>query len=239
MIIICPACTTHFTAPREAIGEDGRMVKCSRCGHSWYYDPRVEEQPEEALPEEKVAAEAAEEADPFAMLLEEEQPDDSGDEPLRYEPVNAVEVPPKQAGVLLKLGAVASLLLAITTGLIAHHEHYPMLSDLFEGIGLQNTDGLGFTRLEVERKPLGDQLELWLEGEISNDADTIRVMPDVVITLLSKQGREIGRLTYPVQKDLLEPGETVIITPEITNIPSLAKHLVLDIGNAWELSFRQ
>lgn len=39
MIIDCPNCSARFVVKTEDIGENGRQVKCSKCGHKWFKEP--------------------------------------------------------------------------------------------------------------------------------------------------------------------------------------------------------
>ena len=38
MIIACPACNTRYVVPDNAIGVEGRTVRCAKCKHSWFQD---------------------------------------------------------------------------------------------------------------------------------------------------------------------------------------------------------
>ena len=38
MQIACPACHTRYTVPDNAIGAQGRIVRCAKCWHSWHQD---------------------------------------------------------------------------------------------------------------------------------------------------------------------------------------------------------
>lgn len=48
--IVCPACQARYRLPDGAIGENGRKVSCSACGHGWVAHPEPEPEPEEEAP---------------------------------------------------------------------------------------------------------------------------------------------------------------------------------------------
>ncbi len=39
MIITCPSCGARYAADPNSIGNDGRRVKCTKCGHIWHFTP--------------------------------------------------------------------------------------------------------------------------------------------------------------------------------------------------------
>ena len=55
--IVCPSCQARYRLPEGTIGEKGRRVSCSACGHTWHAYPEPEERPLMLGPE--VAAEPA------------------------------------------------------------------------------------------------------------------------------------------------------------------------------------
>lgn len=38
MILTCPSCSASYNVPNEAIGPDGRQVRCKKCKHEWFQE---------------------------------------------------------------------------------------------------------------------------------------------------------------------------------------------------------
>lgn len=38
MILTCPSCSASYNVPKEAIGSEGRTVRCKKCRHEWFQD---------------------------------------------------------------------------------------------------------------------------------------------------------------------------------------------------------
>lgn len=62
MIIACPACGTKYVVPDDALGLDGRTVRCAKCKHSWFQDGPALGLPERADRNDPVADAVMEEA---------------------------------------------------------------------------------------------------------------------------------------------------------------------------------
>ena len=62
MIIACPACGTRYVVPDTAIGVEGRTVRCAKCKHSWFQDPKPLDLPEEGASTETTGAKESEQA---------------------------------------------------------------------------------------------------------------------------------------------------------------------------------
>src|SRR3982751_4575430 len=40
MILTCESCHTRYLVPGDAIGPDGREVRCAACHHQWFQEPQ-------------------------------------------------------------------------------------------------------------------------------------------------------------------------------------------------------
>lgn len=66
MIIACPACGTKYVLPEDALGAEGRTVRCAKCKHSWFQDGAeiaLPARPAPAPPPEPAPADVARPAD--------------------------------------------------------------------------------------------------------------------------------------------------------------------------------
>ncbi len=76
MIIACPECQTRYVVPDNAIGVEGRTVRCAKCKHSWFQDGASAQ---DVVESEAVAKEAAPAPPPLPSQPEPETSDHESD----------------------------------------------------------------------------------------------------------------------------------------------------------------
>lgn len=68
MLLVCPSCRTRYAVPDNAVGVDGRQVRCANCKHGWFQEGAVSQTaptPSVAAP---LIAAPAEQSDPAPII---------------------------------------------------------------------------------------------------------------------------------------------------------------------------
>lgn len=210
MIVTCEKCKTQYALSSELVGENGRKVKCSKCTHVWHQLPL-----EDLTDTSKI----------------EEAPKKLNKVP---KGANLPTVNDYNVGFGLKVSFALTLILAIFLGILSQGE-----SNSFANlVGMKETDGLVFENFKVEKQRVGNRLEFRINGIIENESEEVMEVPDIALTVLSSGGRKMGGITIEPSKRVLEAGEKIDVQTEINNVSGSADNIVLDIGDAWEMSFR-
>ena len=132
MIVICSQCQTQFNVPPDAIAQgEGRMVRCSQCGHEWLQLPEKQV----STPQEKKLSALRMQSATTSSAQHPQPSDDT-------------------AHYVYK--AVALVLLVVVL-IVGYHErfvlrHIPSLGRAYAALQFQNTENVSLYDIEVTRR---------------------------------------------------------------------------------------
>lgn len=229
--IYCPNCDTGFSIPQEAIGSEGRKVKCSQCSSVWFQDPVLPSPLAEDYNDS--AADAPPADDNFTSTFEDDNFSYSGDE---YDVPAVPEEVSSHTG--LKVSFAFLFLLALFSASLAHRDSLPFLKPLYEIIGVQPIENIAFSDLEIYREREANHLNFHINGHLKNDGSSPQILPPVHIKALSKGGTVMRDVSFSPKNVTLNPDQEFEIKAELKNISGNTEQVVIDIGSGLETSLR-
>lgn len=261
MILECTECTTRYIVPDNAIGPDGRTVRCANCKHSWFQPPamldmsardRIEApaMPERAAP----AAVAAPVAPPARVADIPAAPaprshdargpdvrtyvDDKIDEPLpRYDafahrPPFKPRINPAKRWTAA--AAVAGFSMLIGAGAILYSGQPGLAAQLGLPLGTAETP-LRFTDKAIERRNLASGNELFaVSGRVINPTGSQQRVPDIRAELLDAQGRLVYSWTINPKVRSLGANSAIEFNSAKLDVPANSKMLELSFARGLE-----
>lgn len=218
MILECPACQARYTVPDNAIGPNGRTVRCAKCGNSWREEPRAVDEPvAEPVAVADQDTTAAVEAVPVA--------EDSFN---HHDAVD--EEPPlardrKRWPIILGLAALFAVLLVGAVLALGPDQLRQRFGSVAGGPSVS-------LLLEVPRKPerrtLASGNELFaLTGRIVNPTRERQAVPDIQAELQDAQGRVVYNWIITPPQRTLGPGGTAQFDAAVYDVPKGARELKL------------
>ncbi len=235
MIITCPSCSARFRVADQAIGLEGRVVRCGRCAYSWHQMPPSAEPPplelDDALPDAGLLGHGR--GAPVAPPLDEP---DLPPEP-RFEPRPRAEMARgeepayrprrRRGGGGLLLGW---LLFFLVLGALLGGGWYwrdkvvaavPELAKLYAWLGVEVAAPVE-GRLEIATYTFGRRLvdserKLAVAGEIVNRGAKELAVPTLRVRVLDQSGNELMTWDFEAEARTLAPGAT-------TRFESLREH---------------
>ncbi|WP_042695242.1 zinc-ribbon domain-containing protein [Azospirillum sp. B506] len=206
MIVSCPTCSTRYTLSDESLGQDGRKVRCARCGHTWWQMPeRAEREP--VIPDAPTELRPVRPAKPATGKGAVR---DAGTS--RTKPSKGPRVKPARSTVIGF--AVLGVLVAGTAagayfGRDAIVRGWPPAALLYETIGLPAEPpgfGLELRNIRSEQKQDGGKTVLLLEGEVANTTDAERMLPPLRVNSFGPEHKLLQSWVIEQSAETLGPG---------------------------------
>ena len=134
-----------------------------------------------------------------------------------------------------RLAALAALVIVIGGGIAfraAAVQQFPQLADAYAAIGLPvNVVGLEFRDVRTLKSLQNGAEMLQVDGDIASVASREVVLPQVVVTLLGKDGGSLYEWSVTPKATELEPGETLAFQTQLSAPPKGATSVRLSFAN--------
>ncbi len=264
MIIVCPECNTRFMLSASAIGEDGRDVRCAKCGHEWHAPPprnapepldlvdTLDDHPHET--HQAPQSEAYEEPQEFHEDIHEEvretpqepYPVESelflADEPVVHFNVPITQDKPLAAHAMWKVAAACLLLCsALLLGLVMRESLQPALAPIFSAMGYYPEKGVVLADVALRELPSRSKKRYEIECNIWNKSDQPRIIPQLSMKLINEGGEVLAEDANFLENTGQPIGKGKVIPCKglrFENPFSTAHLLVIDMGSPLELALR-
>ncbi len=228
MILQCEECSARYLVPRDAIGADGRRVRCSHCGHEWF-EPPPEDDDDDAAAFDDDADDTA-----FGADIADKDHDAEIDpipESVRPLPEES-DVPALRDGGARSdemadlrrwtgYGAAAAVFFIVLGGLLVAHKPvtdlWPGMGAFYSLFGMERTvaaESLVFERVQAQKGRTGEGIEvIRVGGNILNLSRTEQALPVLQARLMDRDNDVLDAWQVTIDQTTIEPeGEALLFT---------------------------
>lgn len=212
MILVCPSCETRYFADDNAVGKEGRRVRCASCGHSWFAKLQEEGAPVAPVEEntgltreqverlrQTAAANSVARAGPHAEFRAREHAR------RKRERGRAAAIAWAVGFVLFAAAALGAVVLRNQVA-----EAFPKAASLYRMVGLDvNRFGLVLENVDAKRSFDGTTPVLTVTGSAVNQSEERRDAPQLRVLLRDEDGKKVQEWTDSLSVPSLGPGERV------------------------------
>lgn len=235
MILTCPECSTSYMAKDDAIGPNGRTVRCAKCSATWFVPaPEVVLSTPDALQLADMTKDAVVENDVTAS-----SPEPGLQAPLPFE---AAAAAPPSADVIMRDKADAMKrkarertiwliwlipLLLISAVFIAIYfsrqtiaERFPGTVPFYNALGIEvSANGLKVEQPIMRTVEVNGVTTVVINGVVTNVGKKSLPVPMLTLSLHSPEGQEVATWFVDLEKPMLRPKERLEFISEYPNPP--------------------
>lgn len=251
MKLKCPQCSQHFVIAPNAIGPNGRTVRCSACTTTWY----VASEPDVLNLQDQIDQEDDIQMDLSGHSVEGAALGGMTAKATKAKGRSGLQTPHAQMrdraerkkvrrrlmsvamiwGVTMVIIALMGLALYLMRSTIV--EKFPQTRSLYQAVNIKVPIG-GLEIYAVQTKyagPVGEQT-IYVEGKIRNVDRKIRDVPLLRLSFKGEQGNVLDQWVVEPSKGQLEAGEHIVFKTHFQNPPiealSLATNFVFETVEA-------
>lgn len=236
MRIVCPTCQTGYEIKAEALGPNGRTVRCASCSSTWFAFPDAPaETAAEILQPENAEVRTETTSEPPVTINPESEAEhatessgprlvrsvESGVRRRRTNKRASAKAPREGASPLASGLVVLGVLVACMAGAVYFREAVvrtvPDMAGLFAAIGLPvNLRGLEFRDITASIEFEAGQPVTVVEGRIENVTDVSLAVPRLRLAVRGGDGREVMSWAASATRPVVGPRESVPFRTRLT-----------------------
>ncbi len=228
MIITCPNCSARFRLAEDALGAEGRKLRCSRCKHSWHERPAaikaaptvapVIEPDRDLLSEQLGDTEASRKAAMRAAQqdLRPKRPQETA--PGRKQSSERLDLEPPKTSSTAPLIVGWVFLLVVVGAVLAGGWYFrgavvaavPEVGGFYALLGIEVTPdrakGLEVQALAFREEEVGGDPTLIVTGTLANTSRSTLPVPMLLARVTDQSGNEILQWRFRIESLSLPPG---------------------------------
>jgi predicted Zn finger-like uncharacterized protein len=259
MIITCSKCSTSFNIPDSAIGEEGRLVRCSKCKNEWVATKASEDenyQEDKPVEDALEASEAQDKIDEQEQESQDEQSDNL-DESLadrigqRRQRVLKRYVAPKVTVPIyerkvFKLVSMLFMLTVITVStllaLVSYRwvivDKFPSAQRIYDLAGMYDISNLVFEKIDCKESQMqaakydaNNNKELAISIPVRNIGNEEQTLNSIRITVFDEKMVKLVDLVLK-RNELISPAKDPhIIDGRLNRVPNNSAYVSVEMGN--------
>lgn len=239
MIITCEICSVKFNVSVDALGKNGRIVRCSNCNHEWFETAQTDIlKADDKIKVENTAA-------VVAPNVEEKSP--AKDLTVNVNKLNDFKDSlPNKSDKLMTFMKVITILLIITliiSGVILHQDKLtkiiPEMRHFYKFIQLNQADNLKFTIIDCTLKNQNSDhtVELDVQLVIKNISERQQRLDSIRFSTYSKDRIYLGEFVMQINKSI-SAGRDETIEGVLNRVPKEVAFIGIELGGALDFTLR-